>query len=101
MVTALWLFGSALHPQIPGGLGGGRPLRVQLLVKPEAAAFLGQFGLASRPVPVAGGKAEDAWSLTAPVDLVDSGSEAYILKTVTPPSRALVLAKDNVQGIVY
>jgi hypothetical protein len=101
MVVALWLFGSALHPKIPGGLGGGKPLRVQLLIKPEAAAFLRQFGLASRRLPVAGGKAEDAWSLTAPIDLVHSGSDAYILKTVTSPSRALVLAKDNVQGIVH
>ncbi|HEY0515069.1 MAG TPA: hypothetical protein VGH73_24450 [Thermoanaerobaculia bacterium] len=101
MVVALWIFGSALHPKIPGLLGGGKPQRVQLLVKPEAAAFLKQLGLPGQPLPAGGGKAEGAWSLTAPVDLIDAGSDVYILKTLSSSSRALVLAKDNVQGIAH
>jgi hypothetical protein len=76
-------------------------LRVQLLVKPDSAAFLARYGLSARALARPGGKPDEAWSLTAPVELIDSGSDGYILRTLGRPPRTLVLANDNVQGVAH
>jgi|HubBroStandDraft_3_1064219.scaffolds.fasta_scaffold15597_3 hypothetical protein len=97
-VFSLWLaaflysaqyFARNLYAKIPYEYGGGRPLSIVLLLKPDASTLIGQ----------ALGKGESTQNNPVPCALIMETSDSYIVLTPAKGARAVEIKKDAVYGI--
>lgn len=89
----IYAFSIALYPNIRQSVGGGKPLRVQLFLRPERVGFIANVL-----------KVNDD-GLSAEVELMDQTDQQYFL--LTKPEKendkrvVMQLDKDNFDGIMY